>query len=244
MQELYAPAAFGSSACGTRNSMVLSNFIKNKMEKIKKIAIIGGTGKSGKYLVKHLLAQGYHLRVLIRNPERFQIQSPLVEVIIGEVKDYELIRSLINGCHAVMSALGLGLPPGKPTIFSLATKNIIRAMKECEVRRYIVLTGINVDTPLDKKGPKTQSATDWMYANYPTSTTDRQLEHQILSESNIDWTLVRLPLIEQTDLSFQVKVSLHDCPGDKISATDLAHFLIGQLRDNTYNKKAPFIANT
>lgn len=110
------------------------------MEQIKKIAVIGGTGKSGKYLVKQLLDQGFHLKLLVRNPERFQIRSPLVETIIGNVKDYKVIRALLDGCHAIISALGLGLPPSEPTIFSLATKNIIMAINECDVRRYILLT--------------------------------------------------------------------------------------------------------
>lgn len=116
-------------------------------------------------------------------------------------------------------------------------------MHECDVRRYILLTGLNVDAPFDKKGVKTKLATDWMYANFPKSTADRQHEYQILSDTNIDWTLIRLPLIEQTDVRNKIKISLEDCPGDKISATDLAHCLMEQLTDNTYIKKAPFIAN-
>jgi len=214
------------------------------MEQIKKIAVIGGTGKSGKYLVKQLLDQGIHIKVLVRNPERFQIQSSFVEVIIGDVNNYKAIRALVDGSHAIISSLGLGIPPSEPTIFSQATKNIIRAMNEFNVSRYILLTGLNVDAPFDRKGLKTKAATDWMYANFPKSTADRQLEYQILSDSNIDWTLVRLPLIEQTDVSDKVKISLEDCPSDKISATDLAHFLIEQITDSTYIKKAPFISNS
>lgn len=94
------------------------------MEQIKKIAVIGGTGKSGKYLVKQLLDQGFHIKVLVRNPERFQIQSSFVEVIIGDVSNYEVIKALVDGSLAVISALGLGMPPSEPTIFSLATKII------------------------------------------------------------------------------------------------------------------------
>lgn len=213
------------------------------MKEIKKIAVIGGTGKSGKYLIKQLIEQGYHIKALVRNPERFQIKSPLAEVIIGNVNDYEVLQSLICGCDAIISALGLGLPPSEPTIFSLATTNIIKTMNECGVRRYILLTGLNVDSPFDKKGNKTKSATDWMYANFPKSTADRQLEYQTLNASRIDWTLVRLPLIEQTDTTGEIKTSLEDCPGDKISTTDLASFLIGQLAEKSFIKKAPFIAN-
>ena len=213
------------------------------MKKIKRIAVIGGTGKSGKYLIKQLLEQAYPIKVLVRNPERFQIKNPLAQVIIGDVNDYEVLKSLICDCDTIISALGLGVPPSEPTIFSLATTNIIKAMNECGVGRYILLTGLNVNTPLDKKGNKTKSATDWMYANFPKPTADRQLEYQVLYASNIDWTLVRLPLIEQTDTTGKIETSLEDCPGDKISATDLANFLIGQLTEKSFIKKAPFIAN-
>lgn len=213
------------------------------MEQIKKIAVIGSTGKSGKYLIKQLLHQGFHFKTLVRNPEKFKIQNSLVEAVIGDIKDYKVVRTLVDGCHAVISTLGSGLPPSEPNIFSLATQNIISAMNECDVHRYIVITGLNVDTPFDKKGSKTKFSTDWMYTNYPKSTTDRQTEYSILAGSNVDWTLVRLPLIEQTDERAKVNVSLKDCPGDKISATDLADFLIGQLFDDTYIKQSPFIAN-
>ena len=80
------------------------------------------------------------------------------------------------------------------------------------VDRYILTTGLSVDTPLDKKGPKCQMATDWMKANYPETTFDKQVEFNVLSKSEIKWTLVRLPLIEQTDETRKVIVSLEDCP--------------------------------
>jgi hypothetical protein len=116
-------------------------------------------------------------------------------------------------------------------------------MQECNVRRYIVIAGLNVDTPDDKKSKFTADATDWMKKTFPISTADKQKEYQILSESSVAWTLVRLPLIKKTDVNSEITVSLHDCPGNEISATALANFLIGQLDDDRFIKKAPFIAN-
>jgi putative NADH-flavin reductase len=208
-----------------------------------KIAVIGGTGKSGKYLVKQLLNQGYQIKVLLRNPDNFRLKCPLVEIVIGNVTNYRSVQSLVEGCQAVISTLGLGLPASEPTIFSQSTSNIIQAMNECKVHRYIVTTGLNVDTPFDKKNPQTELATDWMKKTYPVSTANKQLEYEMLTNSNVNWTLVRLPLIEQTDLRSQVSVSLENCLGEKISATDLAHFLIQQLFDENYVKKSPFIAS-
>ena len=213
------------------------------MQQYTKIAVIGGTGKAGKYLVNQLIQQGFHLKLLLRNPEKFSIKNPLIEVIKGDVKDYDTVLSLVADCQAVISALGLGQPASETSIFSQATSNILQAMQVSDIQRYIVVTGINVDTPFDKKSPKTQFATDWMYTNYPNSTADKQKEYDILSASNIDWTLVRLPLIEQTDEICDVQISLEDCVGDKISATNLANFLIVQLTDNQYVKQSSFLSN-
>jgi putative NADH-flavin reductase len=214
------------------------------MQHIKKVAVIGGTGKSGHYLVQALLDQGFSFKVLLRNPEKFPIQSSLVETITGNVKNYAAVRKLLEGCGAVISTLGLGVPPSERTIFSQSTTHVIRAMQELPVRRYVVITGLNVDTPFDKKSPATQLSTDWMKTHYPESTTDKQTEYQLLTASPINWTLVRLPLIVQTSARQEIKISLADCPGEKISATDLAYFLIEQLSDETYARQAPFIAKS
>lgn len=213
------------------------------MEQIKKIAVIGGTGKSGKYLVRQLLNQGYHFKLLIRNPNNSKISSPLIEVIVGDVRNYKSVHNLLEGCQAVISTLGLGTPASEPTIFSQASSNVIKAMNELNIRRYIVTTGLNVDTPFDNKGPKIAYGTEWMKKTFPVSTANKQSEYDLLVESNVDWTLVRLPSIEQTDELNQIVVSLQDCAGDKISATNLAHFLIEELSANRFVKKSPFIAN-
>lgn len=207
-----------------------------------KIAVIGGTGKSGRYLVQELIRRGFNIKILVRNPENFKVQSPLIEVLYGDVRDYETVKLLINGCDLIISTLG-GTPLSEPTVFSQSTRNILKVMSELDLKRYIVVTGLNVDTPFDKKSPKTKFATDWMYTNFPKSTKDRQDEYDVLVESNSDWTLVRLPLIELTDKRMETKASLEDCFGDKIGATDLADFLIKQIDDTTFIRKSPFIAN-
>ena len=211
------------------------------------IAVIGGTGKSGAYLVQELLRQGFRLKLLIRDASSRDLplfySHPAVKILDGNVRDYEVVRRLIQGCDAVISTLGLGIPNSEPTIFSQSTQNILRAMNECNIERYIVTTGLNVDTPFDKKSAKTQFSTEWMRTNFPLSTADKQREYEILSASEVQWTLVRLPLIELTDSRKEVLISTEDMLGEKISTTDLACFLIAQLSDRTYWQKAPFIGS-
>ena len=212
------------------------------MKHYHKIAFIGATGKAGKFLLKHLISHNFKVKLLLRHPDKFEFSSPQIEIVSGDARDSLAVQALVSGCDAVFSTLGQ--PKGEPPIFSDATTNIINAMKRFDVKRYILTTGLNVDTPSDAKGTKTQSATDWMKANYPATTNDKQLEFQILAASDIDWTLVRLPWITQTDERLETLVSLEDCPGEKISSTGRAFFLIKQVSDDRYLRKAPFIANS
>jgi len=213
------------------------------MKKIK-IAVIGGTGKSGKYLVQQLINQGFQIKLLLRNPDNFQIKTSQVQIIEGNVNTYDDIYNLVEGCEAVISTLGLGIPASEPTIFSQSTANIIKAMNQLKIQRYIVTTGLNVDTPFDHKSEKTAFGTEWMKKNFPVSTADKQSEYEMLVKSDVDWTLVRLPMIEQTDEINEINISLQDCQGDIISATNLANFLIEQLSNDEFVRKSPFIVNS
>lgn len=211
------------------------------MNRFNKIAVIGGTGKAGKYLVSELLKRRIPIHLLVRITSHVKLTDPLVETVIGDARDYPSVLELLDGCDAVISTLGQ--PQGESSIFSDAAKNILRAMEETGVKRYLVIAGLNVDAPGDRKSEQVRFSTDWMYHNYPETTKDRQVEFDLLRNSSVDWTMVRLPMIIQTEEHFPVAVSLTDCPGDRISAADLAHFLVDQLISEEYVRKSPFIAN-
>jgi uncharacterized protein YbjT (DUF2867 family) len=202
------------------------------------IAILGGTGKSGRFLVRELIRQNIPFRILVRDPKAYHL--PAGDIIRGDARDPEAVLSVSEGCTAIISTLGQ--PKGEPSIFSQASRNVLAAMQTRKIKRYIVTTGLNVDTPLDKKGPITLAGTSWMKEHYPETTKDKQLEYELLAASDVDWTLVRLPLIGLTEDSASISTSLEDCPGTGIHAADLARFLIRQLVDTTYLRSAPFVA--
>jgi putative NADH-flavin reductase len=215
------------------------------MEQIQKVAVVGGGGRTGFYLVNQLLDQGFQLKLLLRNPENFQLHNPNIEIVKGDVLDADAVEELIAGCDAVISTVGQR--QGEPLVASKATMNIIYAVSklgsDLETFRFVLLAGLNVDTPFDKKGIETRKATDWMAATYPEIQQDRQKSFALLSDSKISWTMVRVPFIEFVETKGEIKVSLADSPGSKISAADIATFMIGQLHDDAYVRKAPFIAS-
>lgn len=206
-----------------------------------KVAVLGGGGRTGNFLVNQLINQGYAVKLLLRNQEHFSIESPLIEIIKGDAIDPQAINALLAGCDAIISTIGQR--SGEPLVAELSTKNIIAAMALYGLKRYVLVAGINIDTPFDRKGPATTAATNWMKANFPIIQEDRQHAYALLAATELDWTLVRVPLIEFTDATTEIIVNLEDCLGTKISAGNIATFLIAQLSDANFLKKSPFIAN-
>ena len=82
-----------------------------------------------------------------------------------------------------------------------------------------------------------------MNAIFPLIQEDRQKAYSALLECQLDWTLVRVPIIEFTSEAGNLKISVEDCLGTKITAGDIAHFLVQQLTDDRFFRQAPFIAN-
>jgi len=207
----------------------------------KTIALIGGTGKAGKYLLQQLLAQNFTVKLLHRKPENLTGHHPLLQIIKGDVLDTEAITELLKGCTTVLSCLGQ--PTGQSPVFEDATRLILATMHQTNIKRYILVAGLNVDAPADEKSGATLAGTNYMKQHYPEISANRQAEYELLSKSSIDWTMVRIPLLIQTGSIAPVSIDLNNCPGDKINGKDLAHFIIRQIDDTDYIEKAPFIAS-
>ena len=210
------------------------------MNNINKTAVLGGGGRTGTYIVNQLLKQGFSIKLLLRNPESFSIQNDQIEIIKGDALDLEAVQLLLQDCQAVISTVGQR--KDEPLVAGLATKNILEVMNRYGIDRYILLAGLNIDTPFDKKGIKTQMASDWMKTNFPLIQEDRQKAYKLLEESTVSWTQVRVPFIEFTDNSSEIAISLEDCLGDKINAHDIAAFMIREMQESKYSRKSPFIS--
>lgn len=211
------------------------------MKNILKVAVLGGGGRTGKYLVNQLLENGFSVKLLLRNPDDFTIQNSNIEIIKGDAINEESINLLLKDCQAVLSTIGQR--PGEPMVASQSTKNVLNAMNRYGIERYVLLAGLNIDTPFDKKSPQTSMATDWMKANFPEIQKDRQLTYDLLVNSKIDWTQVRVPLIVFSDDSSEISVNIEDCLGEKISAFDISKFIIKEMVESNYIRQSPFISS-
>lgn len=206
------------------------------------IAILGGAGKAGRPLVQETLKAGYRVRLLLRHPEAFGLTHERLEILPGDARDPELICKLLQGGAALLSTLGNPRGESAPPMLSTVTGHILTALRELGIRRYVVVTSLYT-TANEQSDEKTRQAAEYMQNTFPLFMADRQLEFDLLRESDLDWTCVRLPHIVQEPATNRVKVHLDYLPGQQISAEDLAHFLVGQLISREHIRQAPFVAN-
>lgn len=205
------------------------------------IAIIGGTGRAGKFLAKSAIKKGYSVRILVRTPKKSLLNDPNITLIEGDARNPDVILSLLSGCHAVINTFG---QPNKAVpLYSEITSLVIQTMKELEIKRYIGVTGGSLDIDGDKKSVLNKIGAIVFRILYAEMMEDKRKELHLLQASKLDWTLIRLPFVKENEKSKVIKEDDFDMPGFKISSRDIARFMIEQLHNPSYIGKTPFISN-
>ena len=120
--------------------IIYFKYYKEKMNQETTIAILGGGGRTGKFLVGKLIDQGYRLKVLLRAPENFELHHPSVEIVKGDAIDSASVHVLVKNSQAVISTFGQR--QNEPLVAHTATANILKAMTYYEIRRYVLVAGL------------------------------------------------------------------------------------------------------
>ncbi|EMA6344007.1 SDR family oxidoreductase [Bacillus cytotoxicus] len=205
------------------------------------IAMIGANGKAGKFLVHQALQEGYQVRILTRNPEKFTIYNQDVEIIQGDARDFYAIQELLQDCQAVINAVGQ--PKKESYIFSTVTSHILKVMNEYKIKRYILISGGSLDIKGDQKSILNKIGAVLFRLFFPKMMSDKYKELRLIQHSDIDWTVVRLPFVVEGTGIGTIKENVVDVPGIKIQNGDIAPFVIKQIKDRIYVQKCPFISN-
>lgn len=206
-----------------------------------KIAVLGGSGKAGKYIVKQLILSGYDVKLLTRSKKNLDIVSEKIEIIEGDGTEYLSLLKLLEDCSGVISSVA---PDDKSNpVNSKVTDNILKAMNNFGIKRFINLTGISIDVPGDSKSIKTKVLSKTLRMLYAQVIKDKQSEFNLIQESNVEWTVVRSPLISTKENSDSLNINMKDCPGSSIHPDSLAKFIVSLINDTEFIFKAPFVSN-
>lgn len=212
---------------------------------VKNVTIFGGTGETGLLVVKKALAKGYGVTVYARSPSKITFEHHNLDVITGELDDFDEIKRAVQATNAVISVLG---PKAKTkgTKISEGTKNIVSAMEQTRVKRLIA-TATPVFKVKEDEFQWSFAFEDFIMKNlYKNKYQDIIETGKIITGSNLDWTLVRLPMLSSKPATGNLNIGY---PGDgnvhffSLSKEDLADFLVQQVENRSFFGKAPVISN-
>lgn len=110
------------------------------------VLVAGATGNTGEEVVKHLLAQDYPVRVLVRNQEKAEkMFGDSVEIRVADITDAPAVMSATSGAKHVISALGSGAPsgPNSPEFIDYGgVKNLVEASVAADVDQFVLVSSI------------------------------------------------------------------------------------------------------
>jgi putative NADH-flavin reductase len=208
------------------------------------ITVFGGSGAIGGFLVKHALDKGYIVKTYVRNPAKIAFAHPNLEIIKGKLDDYVGIYTAISGADAVISTLGVPMKRYEGHAVLDGHINIIKAMKEQSISRFITLATPSVKFEKDKASFATV-VPSIIAGLFLKQAKDEIVEvGKVVTASDLDWTIVRILAPKDTAFTGKVKVTFGNQKiGFAVSREDIAAFMLKQVTDNTYIRSMPIIGS-
>lgn len=208
-----------------------------------KLAIFGATGRTGQYLLRQALEAGHQVTILARNPAKAAVKNDRLRVVKGSITDAACVDQVIAGADAVLSVLG---PTSNQPTFEISrgTQSVIQSMKKNGVRRLVISAGAGVGDPGDSPKLFNRLINVLLKATAKNVYEDMLRTVSMVRESELDWTVVRVPMLTDSPRTGQVKVGMvGKGMGPRITREDLAETMLQMVQSDQQLCKAPAISN-
>jgi uncharacterized protein YbjT (DUF2867 family) len=208
---------------------------------VPKILVLGATGPTGRHIVSQAVNRGYDVTVLVRSPEKAADMKG-AKIVVGDARDEKALRQAIKGRDAVISALGTPASPFREvTLLSAATRALTAAMKAEGVSRLIAITGIGAGDSAGHGGFFVDNIIFPLILRKVYADKDRQ--EAVIKNSSLDWTIVRPAVLNNKPPRNAIRTltDLSDFHGGTISRENVAKFVVDQVSDDAWLRKAPSI---
>jgi acetyl esterase/lipase/uncharacterized protein YbjT (DUF2867 family) len=211
-----------------------------RTRRAKKVLVLGATGGTGRAIVQELKALGHTPVALVRSIEKaHDLGAILVE---GDARDQAALELALEGCDAVVSALGTPASPfRRVTLLSAASKALVAAMRRRGVDRLVCITGIGAGDSRGHGGFTFDHIIMPLLLRKVYADKDRQ--EAIISGSGLAWTLVRPAILNNKPRKGEIRAltDLSGFHGGTISRQDVAEFVVAQIGSDAFLGQRPLI---
>ncbi|WP_338786341.1 SDR family oxidoreductase [Metabacillus sp. FJAT-53654] len=203
------------------------------------ILILGATGRVGSQIVTYALHESHHVTVLVRTPEKIQINNENLTIIEGNVLNKDDIVRAMHGIDVVISALNTD----GTTTLSESMPLIIKAMENEGIKRIITIGTAGIlqsrTTPNSLRYQSSESK--------QKSTRAAKEHHKVydnLKQSTLEWTIVCPTYLPDGERVGKYRIDRNFLPegGAEISVPDTAEFSFKQIKASDYIKSRVGIA--
>lgn len=204
-----------------------------------KIAVLGATGRTGRFVVDELLRRGHTVVALVRDPAGAALPEG-VRLEPGDARDPAALQVLVAGTDAVVSALGP--VRGDRTLHRDVAPLVREAARAAGVRRFVGVSGAGIDVAGDAKSVRDRLVSTLIQRLGGDAARDKAEEHRSWAGSELDWTLVRPPRLVDGPGTGRVEHSAHRSPRrTTIARADLARFVVDCLEQGMHVREAPLV---
>jgi putative NADH-flavin reductase len=210
-----------------------------------RVLIIGASKGIGLETTRLALEAGHRVRALSRSAAPSGLSNLNLEKIRGDALDGADIATALDGMDVVIQALGvsyLGDLFRPVNLFSDATRLLISAMEGQSVKRLISVTGFGAGDSRASIGCLQRLPFLMVFGR---AYADKSVQEQLIKDSSLDWTIARPGVLTSGRRTRRYRIL--DEPSawrnGIISRADVADFLVRQIEDRTYLRKAPVLVS-
>lgn len=203
------------------------------------ILLLGATGRVGSQIVTYALHDRHHVTVLVRTPEKIQINNENLTIIQGNVLNKDDIVRAMHGIDVVISALNTD----GTTTLSESMPLIIEAMENEGIKRIITIGTAGI-----LQSRTTPDSLRYQSSESKRKSTRAAKEHHkvydMLKQSTLEWTIVCPTYLPDGERVGKYRIDRNFLPegGVEISVPDTAEFTYRQIKTSDYIKSRVGIA--
>lgn len=205
----------------------------------KNVFVTGGTGTIGYQVVRELLSEGAYVTVYSRNQNSqfkmaYEISSPRVTYINGDICDYELLeRSMRGSVYVIHCAASKHLGLCEKNVESAVninvngTRNVLRASVKNGVSRFLLLSTDKSVNPTSVMG-----ASKFM-AERITLEYSKSISASVVRLGNVFASSGSVVPLFRDQIKNNLPLTVHDSRTNRffITKKEIGEFIVARLRD-------------
>lgn len=203
-----------------------------------KLVVLGATGGTGLEIIRQTIKRGHSVTAFVRSPERLSMSAldDHLDIIKGDLLNQPELERVIEGRDAVLSAFGTRT--GEPRVQGRFATALRKAMMQTGVRRVALMS-----TSFLFQDSIAPFIVGRLF--FRKVMTDASEMEGVISESGLDWTIVRPVRLTDAPYTGRYRVQEGHLPtlGFTISRADVADFMIKTVENRSSTRKIVGVCN-